>query len=257
MHMRRFASFALLVAALALSLGGARAQQPTTTVFAAASLTEALKAAAALRPGAAGTVTFSFASSSVLAKQIESGAPAGIFISADERWMDYLAARDLIVPASRVQPIGNRLVLIAPLHSEVETSGTLPDIAALLQPGERLAVGDPSNVPAGTYAREALTRLRQWEVLEPKLARGENVRAALAFVERGEAPLGIVYATDAAASKRVKVIAHFPADLHSPIVYPFALLRDADPAAADWLKHLTSPAALAEYARLGFTAAGM
>lgn len=204
------------------------------TVLAAASLTEALTAIGAAYQAQGGAeVQFSFASSSVLARQIEAGAPADLFVSADLQWMDYLAERDLIDPASRTEPIGNSVVLVAPADSPlqpVRVDAGL-DLAALLGPEGRIAVGDPEHVPAGRYARDALVALGLWDAAEPRLARTDNVRAALALVERGETPLGIVYATDAAVAA-VKVLGTFPEDTHEPVVYPFALLGDAPSAAA-------------------------
>jgi molybdate transport system substrate-binding protein len=227
-----FGRRALLAALLAAPAWRAAQAQPGAaplTVFAAASLSEALRELAA-QWAAQGhpAPRLSLAASSALARQIEQGAGADLFLSADEPWMDHLQARGLIVESTRVSPIGNRLVLVAPAGPGQPVDlrrGT--DLAALLGPGGRLAVGDPAHVPAGRYAQAALQWLGQWEALLPRLARAENVRAALLLVERGEAPLGIVYATDAAASRRVRVVGSFPPGSHEPITYPFAVTRHA------------------------------
>jgi molybdate transport system substrate-binding protein len=236
----------------------ARAQAPVT-VFAAVSLTDALRDlgqqwAARGNPAP----RFAFAASSALARQVEQGAPADLFISADEAWMDYLAARSLVVAATRVSPLGNALVLIAPAGSPARVAlarGT--DLAALLGPRDRIATGDPSNVPAGRYAQAALTWMGQWDAVGHRLARADNVRAALLLVERGEAPFGIVYLTDAQASRGVRIVATFPAESHPPITYPFALTRRAEgnAAARAFLAFLTAPEAAATWQRLGFALA--
>lgn len=240
----------------------ARAQPAPITVFAAASLQDALRALdPAWRAAAPGhpPLRLSFAASSTLARQIEQGAPAELFLSADEAWMDHLAARGLIVPETRVAPLGNTLVLVAPADRAQPltlTRGT--DLVALLGPGGRLSVGDPAHVPAGRYAQAALEWMGQWGVLAPRLARAENVRAALLLVERGEAPLGIVYATDALAAPGVRVIARFPAGSHPPIVMPFALTRRAagNDAARALLGFLAGPAAALVWERHGFLLRG-
>jgi molybdate transport system substrate-binding protein len=230
------------------------------TVFAAASLTEALRELAA-RWAAQGhpQPRLSMAASSALARQIEQGAQADLFLSADEPWMDYLQQRDLIDPATRVSPIGNRLVLVARAGTgrTVELRQGI-DLAALLGSAGRLATGDPAHVPAGRYAQTALQWLGQWDTLAPRLARAENVRAALLLVERGEAPLGIVYATDAAASRGVRVVGTFPAPSHAPISYPFAVTRRAQRNAQARALHafLTSAAALPVWQAHGFAALG-
>ena len=201
-----------------------------------------------------------FAASSTLARQIEQGAPADLFLSADEQWMDYAEQRGLILPETRRAVLGNALVLIAPADSRAGPVTLTPgaELAKLLGDDGRLAVGDPAHVPAGIYAAAALTSLGLWQALAPRLARAENVRAALLLVERGEAPLGIVYATDAAASRRVRVLGTFPADSHPPISYPFALTqRGAGNAAAhDLLAYLSGPQAAETWRRYGFTLAG-
>ncbi len=245
------------LAALLLTAAPPRAQpRDTLLVFAAASLTEAMQDVGALweargepRP------RFNFAASSTLARQIDQGASAGIFASADHSWMDWVQARGLIAADTRRIVLGNRLVLIAPTGQVPAVSiGPGMDLAALLGPNGRLATGDPASVPAGMYARIALTRLGIWAAIEPRLARAESVRAALLLVERGEAPLGIVYATDAAVARGVAVAAVFPADLTGPIAYPFAVTRAGDtPAARRFLAFLATPAAQDVFARRGFT----
>lgn len=214
---------------LALTLVAAPASAQDVTVFAAASLTTVLEQVGKLYRENRGTpVKFSFAASSTLAKQIESGAGADIFISADEQWMDYLAQRRLIDAATRATRLGNALVLITP-PDQKRSVDIRPgfDLAGMIGSG-RLATGDPAHVPVGRYAEEALTRLGVWQAVAPKLARTDNVRAALLLVERGEAPFGIVYATDAAASGKVNVAGVFPADTHAPVSYPAAILATRD-----------------------------
>lgn len=232
-----------------------RAQAQTVTVFAAASLTDAMRdvSAAWERAGHA-PLRLSFGASSTLARQIEQGAPAHLFASADERWMDYLAERSLLAPGTRLDLLRNRLVLIAPKdRARTLEIGPGLDLSALLGPGGRLATGDPAHVPVGLYAREALTKLGLWPRVEPRLARTEDVRTALLLVERGEAPLGIVYATDAAASAGVAVVGTFPEDTHAPITYPFAVVRNRDtPDARALMTFLAGPDARAVFLRRGF-----
>ena len=241
---------------LALLPVAARAQA-LVTIFAAASLQDGLRALA--RDWAARghpAPRLSFAASSALGRQIEQGAPADLFLSADEPWMDYLQARNLILPATRSSALGNALVLVAPADSARPLTlawGT--DLAALLGPQGRLAMGDPAHVPAGRYGQAALEWLGNWGALAPRLARAENVRAALLLVERGEAPLGIVYATDALAAPGVRVVAEFPAESHPPITYPFALTRraEAHAEARVLLAFLTGAEAMPIWQRHGFT----
>lgn len=236
----------------------ASAREPLT-VFAAASLTDALRAlgqewAARGHPAP----RLSFAASSALARQIEQGAGADLFLSADEPWMDYLQQRGLILLDTRISPISNRLVLITPADRPREVAlGRGTDLAALLGPTGRLATGDPAHVPAGRYAQAALTWMGQWQTLAPRIARAENVRAALLLVERGEAAFGIVYATDAAATPRVAIAGHFPAESHPPITYPFAITRRAAANAQARAFHafLAGPEALRVWERFGFRAA--
>lgn len=226
------------------------------TVMAAASLTDAMRALGQAWAGQGHpTPRFVYAASSALTRQIEQGAPADIFASADEPWMDYLQQRDLIVPQSRTSPLGNQLVLIAPSGPPI-TVALVPgvDLLALLGPAGRIATGDPASVPVGLYAQAALKTLGAWDAVAPRLARAENVRAALLLVERGEAPLGIVYRTDAAASKTVQIAGAFPDGSHPPISYPFALTQRGDrPAARDLFAFLTGTEAAPIYRTLGFS----
>lgn len=251
MHRRLFLAILLLASARLA------AAQPVT-VFAAASLTDAMQdVSAAWERSRHAPLRLSFGSSSTLARQVEQGAPASLFASADQRWMDYLADRKLIVPETRRDLLRNQLVLIAPksLAKPVEIGPGL-DLAALLGPDGRLATGDPAHVPAGLYAQQALTKLGLWAQAEARLARTRDVRAALLLIERGEAPLGIVYATDAAASTGVMVIGTFPDSSHEPITYPFAVVREHDTAEARALMaFLAGPEARALFARRGFLAA--
>jgi molybdate transport system substrate-binding protein len=241
--------------------GCAAAQAPRATmqpnrggellIFAAASLAGALDEADAAFTAQTGVkVKASYAASSVLAKQIEAGAPADLFFSADSEWVDYLQERGLLRPNSRRNVLGNALVLIAPADSPVQlhiASGF--DLAGALG---RLATADPDSVPAGRYAQVALTRLGVWPQVSAHLARAENVRAALEYVARGEAPLGIVYRTDALAEKRVRVVDIFPADAYPPIVYPLALTVQARPDAARLAEFLSGDVARAIFLRRGF-----
>ncbi|WP_144186653.1 molybdate ABC transporter substrate-binding protein [Elioraea rosea] len=247
---------------LALPLLGFMAAAPGAAsqeirVFAAASLTSAFQTVAQSWQAAGNpAVRFSFAASSTLARQIEQGAQANIFASADEAWMNHLAQRNLIVPESRTSILGNSLVLVAPASSGQGsvTIGRGLDLAALLGPNGRIATGDPTHVPVGRYARQALDSLGLWEAAEPRLARADNVRAALLFVERGDAPLGIVYGTDAAATQGVKVIGTFPSESHAAITYPFALVRrGATDEARAFLAYAAGPEAAAIWRRFGFT----
>jgi molybdate transport system substrate-binding protein len=237
----------------------ARRQAPTATVlvFAAASLQTALDELAPEIARVTGVrVATSYAASSALARQIESGAPAELFISADLDWMDYVEQRKLIQAASRVNLLGNHLVLIAPAGQAVSlTIAPGFPLAAALGNG-RLAVADPGAVPAGKYAQAALTTLGVWEMVEPKLARSENVRAALLLVSRGEAPLGIVYRTDALADRGVAIVDTFPEHTHPRIVYPAALTTGATTEAGRVLAFLRGDAARAVFARQGFVVDG-
>jgi molybdate transport system substrate-binding protein len=224
-------------------------------VFAAASLKNALDDASAAYATDTGVkALISYAASSTLAKQVESGAPADIFISADLDWMDYLQKRNLIKPETRQTLLGNKLVLIAPAGSTAKIEIAPGFALAELLGNERLSMADPSAVPAGKYGKAALEKLGVWASVSSKVAPAEDVRSALLLVSRGETPLGIVYATDAAADKGVRIVAAFPEDSHPPIVYPAALLASSDnPAAAAFLDFLKSDRARPFFERQGFT----
>ena len=242
----------LLLCVLCVPLA-ARAQE--LTVFAAASLTDAMKDVAAQWVQAGHQpLRLSFASSSTLARQIEEGAPANLFASADEKWMDYLVRKHLIAAGTRKELLGNDLVLVVaadtPRHL---TIGPGLDLSGLLGPTGRLATGDPTHVPVGIYAEQALKKLGLWDSVAPRLARADDVRSALLLVERGEAPAGIVYATDAAVSKAVMIAGVFPADSHDPISYPFAITQSGDTAEARaLLAFLAGPQARAIFVQRGF-----
>jgi molybdate transport system substrate-binding protein len=250
----RFIAFAAVLASVAAAVPAA-AQEKTITAFAAASLKNALddiNAAFTRRTGI--KVVASYGASSALARQIEQGAPADVFVSADLDWMDYASQRKAIRDDSRVHLLGNRLVLIAPKDSKVGpvTIGPGFDLSKFAGDG-RVATADVRAVPVGKYAKAALEKLGAWTAAEPKLAMTENVRVALALVARGEAPLGIVYETDARVEPNVKIVGHFPEDSHPPIVYPVALTVNARPEAAAYLSFLRSTASKAVFERYGFT----
>ena len=249
-------SLAGLLSSLCLMSCSARATNAhdTVTVFAAASLSDVLPELARAYTQQTGTrVEFSFAATSMLARQIEGGARADVFLAADPEWMDYLNQRGLIQRATRRNLLGNRLALIAPADSTVQLQigAGFPLRAAL--DGGRLATGDPDSVPAGRYARAALSSLRVWNAVADRLVRADNVRAALAFVARGEAPLGIVYETDALADKRVRIVDLFPASSYPPITYPVALTSGARVQAGSFLDFLHGPAAAAVFKSRGFS----
>jgi len=250
-----FRPFLILLLAMLALAGPAAAQSRGPLVLAAASLQEAMTDAAdawAARRHARPVI--SFAASSALARQVEAGAPVDLFVSADEEWMDYLAARALIVPGSRATLLANRLVLIAPAGSRVRLTIARGFPLARALGNGRLAMADPAAVPAGRYGAAALTRLGVWTSVRARIAGAENVRAALALVERGAAPLGIVYATDARASTRVRVVGTFPADSHPPITYPIARLRaSTNPEAEAFRRFLLSREGKAIFARRGFS----
>jgi molybdate transport system substrate-binding protein len=235
----------------------AAAQTPRLTVFAAASLGEAMRAIdkAWVAQGHP-ELRLSFAASSTLARQLDHGATANLFASADEAWMDWAIERHLIDAASRREVLSNELVLIVPKEHSVQIdikSGFA--LAALLGRAGRLAVGDPAHVPAGRYAKQALTNLGVWPLVSQRLAPAENVRSALLLVERGEAPAGIVYATDAAASQHVTVAGVFPPDSHDPIKYPFAITRVGNsPEAHSLLEFISGKEGQSIFSRFGFTA---
>ena len=256
MRRRSFLHLVATFAATAIA-GTALAQTRPVLVFAAASLKTALDAIAAQwRTETGGRVTISYAASSTLAKQIENGAPAELYISADEDWMDYLQQRKLIDPKTRIDLLGNRLVLIAPADSAARvTIGPGFPLAALIGDG-RLAMADPEAVPAVRYAKAALDALGVWPALTGRIAAAENVRAALLLVARGEAPLGIVYQTDAAADPAVRIVGSFPPESHPPIVYPMALSSAAGPDSRAFAAYLRGPAAGALFEAQGFTLLG-
>lgn len=225
-------------------------------VLAAASLQESLTKAAAVWAAAGHPQpTLSFAGSSALARQIESGAKADLFISADEQWMNDVEAKGLTKKDSRHDLLGNSLVLVAPANGPQSVSLSPGPVSQALGSG-KIAMADPDSVPAGEYGKAALQKLSLWPLIQNRIAVGENVRAALAFVERGEAPLGIVYMTDAKVSKKVRVVAVFPQDSHPPIVYPVALLKAAGPEGADFEQFLRSKQGQAIFAAYGFTPRG-
>ena len=252
--MLRRTTLALLFVLPLASLPG-RTQEVTLMAFIAASMKNAMDDINAAFAKATGIkVVSSYAASPALAKQIENGAPVDLFASADLDWMDYLAQRKLIKDDTRVNLLGNKLVLIAPKDSKIGnvTIGHGFDLAKLAGDG-RIATADVRAVPAGKYAKAALEKLGGWAAAEPKLAMAENVRAALALVGRGEAILGIVYETDAKVEPNVKIIGHFPSDSHPTIVYPVALVATAKPDAPRYLAFMRSDSARAIFERYGFT----
>jgi molybdate transport system substrate-binding protein len=236
--------------------GTAFAGSDTVTVFAAASTTNAVTEIGRIfteqNPE---RFVSSFASSSTLAKQIENGAPADIFISANPQWMDYLDGKHMIEKGTRIDLLSNRIVLIVPADSKVHSVQIGPkfDLLSLIGDGH-LAMGDPDHVPAGIYGKQALETLGVWNAIESRVARSKDVRAALALVERGEAPVGVVYATDAAITDKVRVVGTFPEDSHPPIVYPVGVVAGKlSPAADRFMELLRSPRAKAVFEKYGFT----
>jgi molybdate transport system substrate-binding protein len=243
----------LLALCLLLTPLAARAQE--LTVFAAASLTDAMKdVSAQWAKDGHQPLRLSFGASSTLARQIEQGAPANLFASADQKWMEYLAAKGLIADDTRRDLLGNDLVLVVPADKPQHvTIGPGFDLLGLLGPNGRIATGDPAHVPVGLYAEQALKKLGMWDAVQPRLARTDDVRAALLLVERGEAPAGIVYATDAAVSKGVMVAGVFPANSHDPVSYPFAVVKAGDtPEARALMTFLAGPDARAIFDKRGF-----
>lgn len=245
------------LAAFAVAIAAATAMPALAadvTVFAAASLKEAMDAQAhAFETATGDKVVVSYGASSALARQIEAGAPADVYISADVDWMDYLVQRKLIVPGTRVKLLRNSLVLIAPSSSR-STMRIAPGFALGAALGDdRLAMANPDSVPAGKYGKRALERLDVWNGIEAHVARAENVRAALALVSRGEAPFGIVYRTDALADPGVRIVDTFPDDTHPPIVYPAAVVANGRSQAAQaLLDYLRSPRARSIWEKFGF-----
>jgi molybdate transport system substrate-binding protein len=250
---------AIAAAAVVLQgLAATPAPAAEVMVFAAASTSSAVEEVMGLyeRDGGA-RVRASFAASSTLAKQIANGAPADIYLSASPAWMDYLDAKALIDTASRREVFGNRLALIVPSDSALAAQSSPESALANALGDGRLAIGDPDHVPAGGYAKAALESLGLWRDLAGRLARAPDVRAALAWVERGETPAGIVYATDAAITDRVRIVSLFPRDSHPPIVYPIALVKDRGrPEVEAFLAFLCGSPGRAVFARHGFTIAG-
>jgi len=251
---RAFPLFALTLVVTLAALP-ARAQNVTLTVFAAASMKNAVDDInAAFTKATDVKAVSSYAASSALAKQIESGAPADLFASADLEWMDYVAGKKLIKDDTRINLLGNRLVLIAPKDSKINgvTIGPGFDLAGLAGAG-RIATGDVRAVPVGKYAKAALEKLGSWQAAEKKFDMADNVRAALTLVGRGEAVLGIVYETDAKVEPNVKIIAHFPEDSHPAITYPVALTVNAKPDAQRYINFIRSNVAKTIFETYGFT----
>jgi molybdate transport system substrate-binding protein len=245
-----------ILVGLLVAFGGPAAAE-TLTVFAAASLKDALdENVRAYQVGTGDKIVVSYAASSALAKQIESGAPADLFISADLDWMDYLERRGLVKVDTRRNLLGNRLVLVAPADSRisVKIEPGFP-LARALGDG-RLAMANPDAVPAGKYGKAALEALGVWKDVAPKVVGAENVRAALVLVSRGEAPLGIVYRTDAAVEPKVRIVAEFPENSHPAIIYPAAVTATGKSAAGALLESLTKPAARAVFRKYGFQISG-
>ncbi|TQF32484.1 molybdate ABC transporter substrate-binding protein [Bradyrhizobium sp. UNPA324] len=246
-----FTAFVILAGA---SLSPAAAEDKTITVFAAASMKNALDEVDADYTAKTGVkFSVSYAASSVLARQIEQGAPADVFVSADTDWMDYAIVRKTINEASRVNLLGNSIVLIAPKDSEINNVAITQgfDLGKLAGDG-RIATGDVKSVPVGKYAKAALEKLGAWQAAEAKFAMAESVRAALTLVARGEANLGIVYSTDAKVEPGVKIVGTFPADSHPAIIYPAAATTTAKAGTSDYLAFLRSSAAKTIFEKYGF-----
>src|SRR5579871_4004958 len=245
---------AIAVLLLLVAPGTASAREAgSVTVFAAASLTDVMQEIGKAYEATTGKhVTFSFAGSMILARQIEASAGVDMFISADSESMDYLDGKGLIAPGTRTNLLGNRLVLIAPSSNNPSTINLRTPLAQALR-GGRVAVANVDTVPAGRYAKAALTALGQWDGIKDHLAQGEDVRATLAYVARGEAPFGVVYATDARVEPKVQVVATFPESTHEPIIYPAALTKGGKTEAAQFLAYLKGPAVRAVLERAGFT----
>ena len=248
-------AFIVAISAPGLSASPALAQQKTITIFAAASMKNAIdqiNAAFGQRTGI--NVLASYAASSALIKQIEEGAPADVFASADLDWMDYGSQKKLIKDDSRINLLGNRLVLIAPTDSKLADVPIGPGFDLLRLAGDgRIVTGNVRAVPVGKYAKAALEKLGAWTAAESIFAMTDNVRAALTLVARGEAALGIVYETDAKVEPNVKVIGRFPSDSHPPIVYPVAATVNGKPEASAYLAFLRSGKAKATFEKFGFS----
>lgn len=249
--MRALSAVALL---LVLFNSPSRAED-AVRVYAAASLTNAIgEISAAWEQSGRPKPTLVFAATSALAKQVENGAPADLFASADSKWMEYLAQRKKIDPASRADLLGNELVLIVPKgHTIPVTLDKSFNLAGAFK--GKVCTGEPGVVPVGTYAKQALTSYGWWTALAPRVVGTDDVRTTLAFVERGECPLGVVYATDAAISSKVEIVGRFPPGTHDPIVYPFAIVAGAGPQAGPFLDFLRSDAAQRIFKKYGFTPA--
>ncbi|MBD2815739.1 molybdate ABC transporter substrate-binding protein [Xenorhabdus sp. Flor] len=246
----------LTAAVVSFALVGNGWAAEKVTVFAAASLTNALNdIAGQYKKENRGDIVVSYASSSTLARQIDQGAPADIFVSADQQWMDYVSDKKLIVENTRHTLLGNQLVLIAPKESKLNKVdiNRKTKWQSLLS-GGRLAVGDPDHVPVGIYAKESLQYLGAWNLVNPLLARTNNVRSGMALVEWEEVPLGIVYGSDAVASKKVKVVGIFPQESHKPVEYPIAIIKGHEnQAVRDFYDYLKSPEAANIFKRYGFS----
>jgi len=256
-HRRMFRALFAASLALVASIAPFRASADDLLVFAAASLKPALDEIIATPDAKAiGEIKASYAASSQLAKQIEAGAPAALFISADQDWMNEVASKQKIVAATRVELLGNALVLVAPKDSKISLKiAPKFDLVGALGEDGHLALGEPNSVPAGKYAKASLTSLGVWDAVQPRVVSADNVRAALNFVARGEAPLGAVYRSDAVSEPAVRVVDTFPAASHAPIVYPAAVLSDHDtPAAHKLLDLLHAPSTQAIFRRYGFDA---
>ncbi len=256
-HLIRLLALATLLVGSALPPALAQSQTPekSLTVFAAASLKNALDDINAAYTAKTGVkIAASYAASSTLAKQIEQGAPADVFASADTDWMDYAIQKKDIKDGSRVDLLGNKLVLIAPKESDISTVQIGPgfDLAKLAGDG-KIATGDVASVPVGKYAKAALQKLGSWSAAEPTFAMADNVRAALTLVARKEAVLGIVYETDAKVEPGVKVVGTFPQESYSPVIYPFAVTATAKAEAADYLAFVRSSASKGIFEKYGFT----
>ena len=250
---RLAACLVIALLARAAPVHAAEQRKPQLLVFAAASLTNALgELSAAWQTSSGVPVKTSFAASSVLARQIEAGGKADLFISADQEWMDYLQSRGLIDKSSRRNLVGNRLVLIAPADSKLALR-IAPgfELAAALG-GGRLSTGDPDTVPVGKYARSALVSLGLWDEIQDRLVRADNVRSAMMFVSRGESPLGIVYTTDALVDPEVRIVDTFPENTHAPITYPGAVTIGSNNYAVSFLEFLSKPESLDTWRKFGF-----
>ncbi len=254
--MKRLACLSFAVVAALLSLQPQpHAQDRTLTVFAAASMKNALDEIDAAYTAKTGVkLVASYAASSALAKQIEQGAPGDVFVSADIDWMDYAIKNKSVAEPSRVNLLGNAIVLIAPKDSKIDKVSIAQgfDLATLAGDG-KIATGDVASVPVGKYAKAALEKLGAWQAASPKFAMADSVRAALTLVARGEANLGIVYATDAKIEPGVKVVGSFPADSHPAIIYPVAATATAKPETADYIAFLQSSTARTTFEKYGFT----